>query len=141
MITYDAAIKTDAKVKDLPYIPAGEYLSWDEKKNSWVSNKGNIKDVLTKLAQSILSFSISMKRKRIILKILMIILVVIQVLGYIGTLTAKKVFPEEDQSFAFYLGFNLPLILATILFANERSIKRKMDKKKSEEIIDSIGKS
>ena len=51
MITYDAAIKKDAKVKDLPYVPAGEYLFWDEKKNSWISNKGNVKDVLTKLAQ------------------------------------------------------------------------------------------
>ena len=51
MITYDAAISKDAKVADLPYVPAGEYLSWDEKKNSWVSKKGNIKDVLTKLTQ------------------------------------------------------------------------------------------
>ena len=82
-----------------------------------------------------------MKRKTIILKILTILLAVIQVLGYIGTLSAKKATPNEDQSIAYYLGFNLPLILAAILFVIERNIKRKMDKKESENMIDSIGKS
>ncbi len=51
-ITYDDAIKKDSKVKDLPYVPEGEYLFWDEKKQIWVSKKGSLHDVLTIIAEN-----------------------------------------------------------------------------------------
>ena len=51
MISYDAAMKKDAKVKDLPYIPEGEYLFWNEIKHSWESKKGTLNDVLKIISQ------------------------------------------------------------------------------------------
>ncbi len=51
-ITYDDAIRKDSKVKDLPYVPEGEYLSWDEKSKIWVLKKGSLQDVLTIIAEN-----------------------------------------------------------------------------------------
>lgn len=52
MITYDDAIKKDAKVKDIPYVPEGYYLFWDKQKHSWIKKEGTLNDVLTILAEN-----------------------------------------------------------------------------------------
>jgi hypothetical protein len=46
MITYDEAVNKDNHVKDLPFIPEGKYLFWNEKKHIWELKRGTLKDVL-----------------------------------------------------------------------------------------------
>lgn len=46
VISYDEAINKDPNVKDLPYIPEGSYLFWNDKKKIWELKKGTLKEVL-----------------------------------------------------------------------------------------------
>jgi hypothetical protein len=82
-----------------------------------------------------------MKRTRKILNIIALVLAVLQVLGYVGYLNSK---PEEEEAGVnavfFYIGFNLPIIIAAILFVSSLILKRKIDKKEADIEIDSIGK-
>ena len=50
MITYEEAIKKDAKVKDIPYVAEGHYIFWDNENNSWITKEGSLNEVLTKIA-------------------------------------------------------------------------------------------
>ena len=83
-----------------------------------------------------------MKKTRLVLNGIAIFLLVFQLLGYLGTLSKDKdTTPAEGVGLvAYYIGFNLPVIIAAILFVIAQFQKKKMSKKDEANIIDSIGK-
>ncbi|OSZ77587.1 hypothetical protein CAP36_14530 [Chitinophagaceae bacterium IBVUCB2] len=80
-----------------------------------------------------------MKRARLILNIITILLVLFQILGYIGRNITHR-HTTGTNLVAYYIGFNMPVILAAILFTMSWYLKRKIQKKESQTLIDSIGK-
>lgn len=80
-----------------------------------------------------------MKTARITLNVIAILLLVYQILGYIGNRNKKFDLNGDIGDVAFYVGFNLPLIIAFILFLIARYLKKKMRKKEESEILDSLG--
>ena len=81
-----------------------------------------------------------MKRARLILNIIALLLIVFQLLGYIGTADKEPIKAQGTDFAAFYIGFNLPAIIAIILFIIAQYLKRKINKKEASNIIDSIGR-
>lgn len=82
-----------------------------------------------------------MKKARKILNIIVIILLVCQLLGYLGNINNKQLNPKGVNLIAFYIGFNLPLILAAIIFLISLILKSSIVKNDSDNLIDSIGQS
>jgi hypothetical protein len=81
-----------------------------------------------------------MKRARLILDIIALLLIVFQLPGYFGT-TDKE--PTKAQGLglaAFYIGFNLPPIMAITSLIIAQYLKSKINKNEASDIIDSIGK-
>lgn len=81
-----------------------------------------------------------MKRARLILNIITILLLLFQILGYIGDNSTTPTDLTGTNLAAYYIGYNLPIILAAILFTVSWYLKRKIQKKESQTLIDSIGK-
>jgi uncharacterized membrane protein len=81
-----------------------------------------------------------MKRARLILNIIAILLVVFQLIGYLGNMGKKTPELSGINSVAFFIGFNLPLIVAIFLFLISLFLTSKIRKRKKMEMVDSIGK-
>ncbi len=80
-----------------------------------------------------------MKKIRLVLNIVSVLLFVIQILGYIGTINNP---PNKDHGIykmAYVIGFNFPVLLAGTLFLISLRIKRKLRKKEVVTLINSIG--
>lgn len=76
-----------------------------------------------------------------ILNVVAIILLVFQILSYLGNLnTPKNNSTEMADLIAYYIGYNLPLIISVILFIIASSLKKKMKQNRTNDMIDSIGK-
>jgi predicted permease len=70
-----------------------------------------------------------------------ILLLVIQAIGYLGSIDSNgKIFAEGVKPFSYYIGFNFFLIFSITLFYIARSLKKKQKRKEMADIIDSIGK-
>ena len=82
-----------------------------------------------------------MKRTRRILNLIIILLLVFQILGYLGTLNNSSTKARGIDAIAYYTGFNFALILSSILLIISNYIKRKIRRSEAETLIDSIGKS
>ena len=82
-----------------------------------------------------------MSRTPKILNIIGIILVVFQLLAYLGRAKGEKeAFTDTIEQVAYYIGFSFFLIIAIILFIIAYSIRRKEKKRAQDELIDSIGR-
>lgn len=81
-----------------------------------------------------------MRWKIRIINIIAIALTVFQILAYIGLLTEPL--PQENgiDAIAFYIGFNIFLIIAAILFCIAYKLKKKWKSNNLGDMIDSIGK-
>jgi LPXTG-motif cell wall-anchored protein len=85
-----------------------------------------------------------MNRTAKILNIIGMILIVFQLMGYLGTASADK--PTDDfhkeaaNTIWYHIGYNLFLIIGVILLIIAFFISRKNKKRKLQEMIDSIGK-
>ena len=76
------------------------------------------------------------------LNIIAIVLVVYQILSYLGSLdNEKRIFKSNAEFYGYYLGVNLPIIISVVLFIIAASLKKKLRQKRENDIIDSIGKS
>jgi len=82
-----------------------------------------------------------MKKARLILNIIALLLIVFQLLGYLGNMGKSPTIAKGVDLVAFYVGFNLPAILALILFLVSLYLRRRLKKKEMSTIVDSIGKS
>ena len=80
-----------------------------------------------------------MKKARLILNIIALLLIIFQLLGYLGTIGKTPTKAQGVNLAAYYLGFNLPAIVALILFLISVYLKRQMKKKELSAIVDSIG--
>ena len=65
---------------------------------------------------------------------------IFQALGYLGSINSELTEAKGVDAVAFYIGFNLPIIFASILFLVSLSLKMKIKKAESYNEIDSIGK-
>jgi membrane protein insertase Oxa1/YidC/SpoIIIJ len=82
-----------------------------------------------------------MKRKIKILTIIAVILLVFQALAYMGAVKKNNsVIYDQFERAGFYIGFNLPLIVALILLFNVYLLKKKQKKLQDDDAVDSIGK-
>ncbi len=80
-------------------------------------------------------------RKVKILNTIAVILLVFQLLSYLGNSSAEnEVLRDPYERLGYYFGFNIALLIAIILFVKASSIKKKLKKKEMEDTIDSIGK-
>jgi hypothetical protein len=80
-----------------------------------------------------------MRKTRRILNIIIIVLLVFQLLGYLGNLNKESTKAEGVGLVAYYIGFNFAIILAGILFLISQHLKTKINKKEETDIIDSLG--
>jgi len=81
-----------------------------------------------------------MRTARLILNIAALLLLIFQLLGYLGAMDAKAPEGSFTDLIPYYIGYNLALILAFVLLLVSRYLKIKMRKKADREVIDSIGK-
>ncbi len=84
-----------------------------------------------------------MIRKRTTINILVLLIVLLsifQALAYIAAIDKPAADEKGFYAVAWYVGFNLPLILACILYLVVISIKRKSRKKEPLKPDDSIGR-
>jgi hypothetical protein len=83
----------------------------------------------------------NMRRRIKILNVTAIVFLIIQALSYAGSLGGKdEIITNTPELIGYYLGFNLPLIIAIILFIISFSQKRKLQKMEERNMIDSIGR-
>ncbi len=83
----------------------------------------------------------TLKKKMNLLNVIGYSLIGLQVLGFLGNLGKKKV-PIEDTAelIGYYIGSNIFLIIAIILFIKSRSMRKRLNNSLQSEMIDSIGK-
>lgn len=80
-----------------------------------------------------------------IIRIIAVILILFQLLGYLGTLLGTNANKEEGPTLiidriAYFIGFNIFLIIGILLLMIAASVKKRVKKKEMESIINSIGK-
>jgi TRAP-type C4-dicarboxylate transport system permease small subunit len=80
-----------------------------------------------------------MKRAKLILNVIALLLIVLQVLGYWGTMDNAPTQAEGIDLAAFYVGFNLPAILALVLLIIAQYLKRKLKRKEVTDMLNTIG--
>ena len=80
-----------------------------------------------------------MKGARKIIIIISILLTILQLSAYLGSMNAPSTDAKGIEVVAYYIGFNLPVILASILLIISWFLKIKMQKKEDENLVDSIG--
>jgi hypothetical protein len=70
------------------------------------------------------------------------VLIVLQILSYLGNLTQEQtIITDKYELLGSYTGSNILLIIAIILFLKARSLRKKINKSNlSDTLIDSIGK-
>lgn len=81
-----------------------------------------------------------MKKITTVLNVIIILLLAVQLSAYIGTSRSPAIELSGISAVAYYIGFNLPLILAAIFFAVSAFLKKKIKKVETQDLIDSIGK-
>lgn len=80
-----------------------------------------------------------------IIQVIAVLLILFQLIGYLGTLLGTDTDKVKGPTLiidriAYFIGFNMFLILGLVLLLIAASIKRRVKKKEMEAIIDSIGK-
>lgn len=70
-----------------------------------------------------------MKKTIIVINVLIVLLIILQLLAYYASMKNNVDPSQADGSFAYYLGYNFPLILSIILLFISRNLKRKIAKK------------
>jgi uncharacterized membrane protein len=81
-----------------------------------------------------------MKKKIKTLNTVAICLVVAQAIGYMGKANEQPIDATSINSTAYYLGFNLFLIAAIILFVISFFLRLRLKRNEKKVMIDSIGK-
>ncbi len=81
-----------------------------------------------------------MKTARTIINILIELLIVVQILAYLGNLN-QSIQAKVLQLFGYYIGLHFPLMIALILLRVSFYLRHKIRKKEQENIVHSIGKS
>ena len=82
-----------------------------------------------------------MRRRIKILNVTAIVFLIIQLASYLGSIEGEdEVITNTPELIGYYLGFNLPLLIAIILFIISFSQKRKLQKMEAKDMIDSIGR-
>ena len=80
-----------------------------------------------------------------IIQVIAVLLILFQLTGYLGTLLGTEKDKVKSPTLiidriAYFIGFNMFLILGLVLLLIAASMKRRAKKKEMEAIIDSIGK-
>lgn len=79
--------------------------------------------------------------KVIVLRIIAILFIIFQILGYIGAMAGDREIPTDSaERIGFYIGFNFFLYISIIFFVWAARVKKKMKLQKEIEIIETIGK-
>jgi hypothetical protein len=81
-----------------------------------------------------------MKKKIKTLNIVAICLVAAQAIGYLGNAKEQPVDATGINTTAYYIGFNLFLITAIILFVISFFLRLKLKRNEKKDMIESIGK-
>jgi hypothetical protein len=83
-----------------------------------------------------------MRRRIKILNVTAIVFLIIQLASYLGSIGGEdEVITNTPELIGYYLGFNLPLLIAIILFIISFFLqKRKLQKMEAKDMIDSIGR-
>lgn len=86
------------------------------------------------------TYSFKMRRTIRIINIIAIALVVFEILAYIGSIGDPPIEGKGINAIAFYIGFNIFLIIALLLFGIAYHLKNKSKRNNQNDLIDSIGK-
>lgn len=82
-----------------------------------------------------------MKRRVKIYNIIAVLMLILQVISYLGSLTMeRKVITDTAERIGSYIGYNFFLIIVIIFLISAGRLKKKIKQQEVNEAVDSIGR-